>query len=71
MKEIKEAGGEIGSGLFLGLGALGFFLMLGLCSTNNRDASKTNFQYCYAIGGLTEKAQKAAKKCFQNYYLSI
>lgn len=53
MKEIKEAGSEVGLGLFYGLASLGFFLMLGLCST------RTDFQYC------NSKHKDEKSKCFE------
>lgn len=67
MTGIKEAGGEIGSGLFLGLGALGLFLMLGLCSTGiNKPIVKTDFQYCYGIDRISEEQTNKDKEyCFQ------
>ena len=59
MKEIKEAGSEVSLGLFYGLASLGFFLMLGLCSTNNSKVAQTDFQYC------DSKYKDGKSKCFE------
>lgn len=53
MKEIEKCGKEIG----LGLGSLGFFLMLGLWSTTQ--IPETDFQYCYS------RSENYRNDCFE------
>lgn len=67
MKEIKEAGSEIGLGLLFGLGSLGFFLMFGMCTMHNpAPRTKTDFQYCYSLQGFGEEStRKKKEECFK------